>query len=167
MRLDEVVRQKFRLYRIRPALMKSNGFDFEYILNIGDPITSYREITEEEKPRLDGTIMELMDNAYKAIYGTPEPHRSDNIKELKKIRGKLEIGLSEEKDYYLISVRDDGCGIPEENFEAIFQRGFSTMDTGGIGLTIIQKYVDELGGAVRFESEVGKGTTFYIEIPKD
>jgi len=72
--------------------------------------------------------------------------------------------------YLLISIKDTGIGIPKEEQQYMFTRFFRAKNAGniqgtGLGLTIVKRYVDLLNGAIHFESEEGKGTTFFIELP--
>ena len=79
----------------------------------------------------------------------------------------VEIGLKEEKDTATIWVKDNGSGIPEDKKSKIFEPSFTTKNTGmGMGLAIVQTIVDGLDGNIYFESEEGKGTTFFISFPK-
>lgn len=65
-----------------------------------------------------------------------------------------------------ITVRDNGSGIPEHLLEDIFQPLFTTKTKGtGLGLAIVAGMVKRHGGFIRVDSEVGKGTTFIIELP--
>jgi signal transduction histidine kinase len=67
-----------------------------------------------------------------------------------------------------IRVSDTGVGIPKENLENIFDPFFTTKepDKGtGLGLSISLRIVESLGGEIRVESELGKGTTFEIYFP--
>jgi len=63
-------------------------------------------------------------------------------------------------DQVVVELTDNGAGIPPENLDQVFNPFFSTKDKGaGLGLAMIKKILDEAGGAVELESEVGKGTT--------
>lgn len=69
-----------------------------------------------------------------------------------------------------ISIEDNGSGIPEEVLPRIFDPFFTTKDVGegtGLGLSIVHKIVAGHGGSIRVKSLVGKGTTFFVELPLD
>ena len=77
----------------------------------------------------------------------------------------VETGATE---YVVISVKDTGSGIPEEQRARIFDPFFSTKPPGkgtGLGLVTAQSIVQEHGGWIEFDSEVGKGTEFRIFLP--
>ena len=74
------------------------------------------------------------------------------------------------KDRLKISVRDEGIGIPEEDKKHMFDRFFrasnvTNIQGTGLGLNIVKRYIDLLGGKIDFESEYEKGSTFTITIP--
>jgi PAS domain S-box-containing protein len=63
---------------------------------------------------------------------------------------------------------DDCCGIAPENIEKIFEPFFSTRPNHkgmGLGLEIVQQILISCGGEIRIESQLGKGTTFYVTLP--
>jgi PAS domain S-box-containing protein len=75
-----------------------------------------------------------------------------------------------EDQHLKIMVRDEGIGIPKEDQVHLFSRFFrahnvENIQGTGLGLNIVKRYVDLLNGEISFESEEGKGTTFFIEIP--
>jgi len=66
-------------------------------------------------------------------------------------------------DQIVIEISDNGEGIPAENLDHIFDPYFTTKSEGtGLGLSITQRVVEEHGGTISVESEVGKGTTFKV-----
>ncbi len=76
--------------------------------------------------------------------------------------------MPKDKNNALVTVADDGCGIPGEDLERIFEPFFSTkIKTGGtgLGLSLTSNFVREIGGVLSVESVVGKGTTFLITLP--
>ena len=85
------------------------------------------------------------------------------------VRGKLKVATRLEGDSVEISIADDGTGIPEAIRDRIFDPFFTTKDVGkgtGQGLALAHSViVIKHGGTLRFESESGKGTTFFIRLP--
>ena len=75
--------------------------------------------------------------------------------------------MQDSRSNAIIAVSDTGEGIPKEVQEKIFQPFYTTKDMGtGLGLAISQQVIQEHGGHIEFESEPGKGTTFYLHLPK-
>ena len=86
-------------------------------------------------------------------------------------RGEVRIRTEElpETGRIHISVADQGCGIPPEDRERIFQPFFTTKSIGkgvGLGLPICYGIVKMHRGTIWYDSVVGSGTTFHIELPK-
>ena len=79
--------------------------------------------------------------------------------------GKLTFSVSQESEQVRVRITDTGIGIPQESLSRIFTPFFTTKETGvGLGLSIVQRIVNEHGGHLRVHSEVGKGTTFEVEM---
>jgi CheY-like chemotaxis protein len=71
-----------------------------------------------------------------------------------------------ERDGVELQISDTGCGISRDIQARLFEPFFTTKCAGhGLGLAVVQRIVQELGGAVEFEAEAGRGTTFRILLP--
>lgn len=75
-------------------------------------------------------------------------------------------------DECLITVKDNGIGIPKEEQKNLFEPFFRANNTGsipgtGLGLNIVKRYVELMGGEVNLKSEEGKGTTINVKISKE
>jgi len=111
-------------------------------------------------------ISNLLSNAYK--YTPPE--------------GKVTVSLDDDQgdsrerfdqDMFLLVVRDNGVGIKAEDLPYIFERFFRADPSrdrssggAGIGLALVKELVHAFGGDIQVQSELGKGTTFYLYLPK-
>ncbi len=76
---------------------------------------------------------------------------------------------TENKSYVRICVKDNGIGIAPENqarIFGIFERLSKDYDGTGIGLAIVKKAAEQMRGKVGLESQVGQGTTFWVELPR-
>jgi PAS domain S-box-containing protein len=82
--------------------------------------------------------------------------------------GKLKITAVLKDGKAVIGVEDTGIGIPESVRSKIFTPLVTTKSKGqGFGLSVVKRFTDALGGTITFESEVGKGTKFTINLPVD
>jgi signal transduction histidine kinase len=80
--------------------------------------------------------------------------------------GRLTVSLERRGEMAVIEIEDTGRGIPPEHTQRIFQLFFTTRPGGsGIGLASAFRTVQLLNGSIDFKSEVGRGTTFRIELP--
>jgi PAS domain S-box-containing protein len=113
-------------------------------------------VIKAEKGQIHQLFQNLVGNAIK--YSNPGPP-------------KIEIGYEEQPEHWQFYVKDQGIGINQKFFDkifVIFQRLHNKTEyTGtGIGLAICKKIVERHGGTIRVESEQGKGSTFFIRLPK-
>ena len=86
--------------------------------------------------------------------------------------GRIHLGGKRRKDFALISVADEGPGIPPDRLEQVFERFHQLRDPQkshplgtGLGLTISREIVERMGGKIWVESEPGAGAVFYFTIP--
>ncbi|TSC57897.1 MAG: putative signal transduction histidine kinase [Candidatus Peregrinibacteria bacterium Greene0416_19] len=85
--------------------------------------------------------------------------------------GKVNFVVSIRDGHVLCEVRDTGCGIPKKDQEKIFGKLFrasniqNSVDGNGFGLYVAKGAVESQGGKIWFESEEGKGTTFFVDLP--
>jgi signal transduction histidine kinase len=85
--------------------------------------------------------------------------------------GEIHIGTALEGNMAVIRVRDNGCGIPEENITKLYDPFFTTKEVGrgtGQGLSIAHSIlVDKHGGDIGVSSQVGHGSEFILRVPID
>lgn len=114
-----------------------------------------------EHYRLLSVLKNLVTNAVEAIQASSG-------------RGTVRVDVAREGDKLLLSVADDGPGISPRARKVLFKVGYSTKfdpATGdinrGVGLPAVQFIVEELGGTIQVESELGAGATFQVALPLD
>lgn len=145
--LAEVVRSAIRLYENR-AHQKQITIEFN---EPQEPVTAF--VSKEKMTRAVGN---LLSNAIKFSHAN----------------SKIRIVLSEVNGHALISIADEGMGIPEKLRNAIYDKFTTAKRHGtegekpvGLGMSIVKQIVDAHTGRIWFDTEVNRGTTFYIEIP--
>lgn len=129
------------------------------LVNEFDPELPFAECYEAE---LNQVFMNLIVNA---------AHATKDAVDLKLTeKGVIRIATSYTDNRILITIGDNGTGIPEKIKEKIYDPFFTTKEVGkgtGQGLAIAHKIICEKhGGKIWFETEENKGTTFHIEIPE-
>jgi signal transduction histidine kinase len=105
-----------------------------------------------DREQLSRAIINLIRNGIQAI---PENKK-----------GKIEIWIEKKNDKAIIGIKDNGSGIPVELRDKLFSPSFTTKTSGmGLGLAIVKNIVENFSGKIWFETELNKGTTFFLEIP--
>lgn len=111
--------------------------------------------------RLNQILLNLLSNALKFT-----PAGKDIYMNIEKIRA------DEKEQWIRFQVQDTGKGIAKDNFEKIFsvfeqEDGSITQEYGGtgLGLSIVRRFTYMMGGTISLESELGKGSTFTVELP--
>lgn len=80
--------------------------------------------------------------------------------------GHIDVTIRNLAIKYRIDIVDNGCGIKEEDKNKIFLPNFTTKSSGmGIGLSMADDIVRRMGGNIKFQSDVGSGTVFRIDLP--
>jgi len=125
---------------------RTNNIDIQTDLSDNLPIIA------SDQAQLQQVFLNLLTNAIDAI-------GKDGLIEIKSRR--LDSRL-------YISIKDDGPGIPAEKQKNVFDPFFTTKETGngtGLGLSVSYSIIEKMGGTIRLKSQVGKGTTFTVEVP--
>lgn len=96
---------------------------------------------------------------------------SNAVKYHDKPSGNIEIGYKEKNSFHEFWVKDDGPGISPDYHEKIFiifqtLQSRDSMESTGIGLTIVKKIIEDRGGTITLKSEPGEGTKFIFNVPK-
>jgi two-component system chemotaxis sensor kinase CheA len=174
-----------RLPRICRDLAHSQGKQLRFTIH-GEEVELDRALVEA----LDTPLLHLLRNAIDHGIEPPE----ERVRLDKPSEGKLELSFSRVQDRVLLKLSDDGRGIdPEqilrrakelklvpleranidqaEAFELLFRSGFSTsngvstVSGRGVGLDVVRNAVTRMGGRVSVASQVGRGTTFTVDLP--
>ncbi len=133
-------------------LLKINGIKVEKDLDRDLP-----DIMGSED-QLQQVFMNLVSNAAEAMESSEEGIL------------RVETEHSLKNNSIVARVTDTGVGISKENRAALFEPFFTTKKKGkgvGLGLSVVYGIIEEHKGSINVESEVGKGTTFVVEIPLD
>jgi two-component system nitrogen regulation sensor histidine kinase NtrY len=105
-----------------------------------------------DKEQLNGVFSNLIKNAIQSIPSGRE--------------GLIKVKLEVKRDKVVVSISDNGSGVPEDLRKNLFTPNFTTKSSGmGLGLSIAKKYIESANGRIWFESKAGKGSVFHFELP--
>ncbi|GIV32604.1 MAG: hypothetical protein KatS3mg031_0139 [Chitinophagales bacterium] len=141
------------------------------VINLSDIITSAVNLFSEERDGLirftrpmepvqvfcdRNQMLSVFNNLIKNAIQAIPPERA----------GQIIISLQQANGKVTVTIQDNGIGITPEQAEKVFIPNFTTKSGGtGLGLAITKEIIEAAGGRIWFESEAGKGTTFFIELP--
>lgn len=153
-----IVNQEFCIYTLCKALhvffapsAQSKNLDLKFVNN---DETIF--IVKSDESKVNQILVNLINNAIKFTS-----------------YGKIEFGYQKKNNSLLVFVKDSGIGIEKENYDKIFDRFIQidhqlskNYEGAGLGLAICKGLADLISAKIYLESEIGKGTTFYLELPK-
>jgi len=130
--------------------------------------------------QIDVSLESYFDETFPEIFVDPDRLRQvilnlvTNAIKFNKDGGYVKIFLKDETDCFLIKVSDSGIGIKPEDQPAVFEQFRQVEGSGtrrfrgtGLGLSIARQLIELHGGNILLQSEVGRGSTFTIVLPKD
>ncbi len=151
-----IVKEALKLMRATiPTSIKIN----QWVKSKCDPVLG-------DPTQIHQIVMNLCTNAFHSMQkdgGTLKVQVNDS-----NIKDNVE-GLDPNVEYIRLTVSDTGTGIPEKIKKRIFDPFFTTKEVGkgtGMGLSMVHGIVADMGGVIHLTSEVGRGTTFEIFLPK-
>jgi two-component system, cell cycle sensor histidine kinase and response regulator CckA len=141
-----------------------SGTNIKYNLDLAPDCRA----VEVDRSQIDQVLNNLIINAVQAMPDGGAVHISSRNVTLSAPlpAADLRLGTPVPGEYVKVSVRDEGGGIPRENFEKVFDPYFTTKKKGnGLGLSIVFSIINRHRGAITLDSRVGEGTTISIYLP--
>jgi PAS domain S-box-containing protein len=146
--------------------------DFQ-LFNIDELV---EEVLEEMKPTLKNGQSITYDTSNTDITSDPQILKNilinliSNASKYSREDQRIQLSSTINNGSIILSVKDDGIGIPEEDKKNMFERFFRAKNATnikgtGLGLNIVKKYLELLNGHIEFKSEEGKGSEFSVFLP--
>ena len=161
--------------KIEARAMTLNRRDFlisraiDEVANVVKPLADKKNISIEKKIDQDGEVYADFQKISQILYNL-----LSNAIKFSDNDGKIFVGVEFRPNSFMIKIVDDGIGIDEKYYGKIFakfvqlQSSYTKNESStGLGLTITKELVEMHNGTIIVKSEVGKGTTFTVEIPKE
>lgn len=144
---------------------RNETFDLNESLKLLMQLHSIEDNLELEWKPVNGAVMIYADRTHiNRLFTNLIQNALQAIPEDK--RGHIVVEESLTTDHVLITVTDNGSGIPNDLQSKIFTPNFTTKTSGtGLGLAMCKSIVEQTKGNMWFDTRLGKGTTFFIELP--
>ncbi len=143
----EVVNVITKIRKSVEPFSNEGNIDFKIDMNGNNKVFIYFD-----KEKMVQVFSNLINNAIQSI---PDDRR-----------GRITISLDIIDEKVLVKIADNGSGIPKKIGDKLFEPNFTTKTSGmGLGLAIVKNIMEDAGGRVWYETEIGKGSTFIIEMP--
>ncbi|MEA1897958.1 MAG: ATP-binding protein [Bacteroidota bacterium] len=132
------------------VILFSNNDNLKFNVDLRNHTNVY--VFADDK-QLGRVFTNLIKNAIQSV----PPERNPEI--------NLELIIKEKRVF--ISLEDNGEGVPEDMGEKLFEPNFTTKSSGmGLGLAIARKIINDTGGTISYQTNIGKGTRFTIDLPE-
>jgi len=152
-----------------------NKQEFDLSKSLKRNLELYRDQANEKRIKLN--LHEKKDKEYvngdENMYDVVLRNLLSNAIKFTDLDGKIDCSIDHIKSYIVVSIKDNGRGIPKEtkeklfnNMEMITTRGTAKEKGIGIGLKLCKEFVEMQGGKISLESEVGEGSIFSFTVPK-
>ncbi len=151
-----VIKTPVNINTIMQHVLRLKRHDFSmHSINCVVTLSPHEDEVLAESNQIEQVFLNILNNAEYAL-------------KLRSGEKRIAIETIKKDGFVEIRISDNGSGISEENLKKIFLPFFTTKEVGrgtGLGLSICYGIIDEHGGKIHAESELGKGTTFFIQIP--
>jgi two-component system sporulation sensor kinase C len=167
-RIARIVRQMFELYRPErhePDIFKPADLIYDVVLLLEGNMRARGVTIQLDTLRAQQSVTIHGDSLKQILFNLLQ-----NAIEASQVGGWVRVAADVQGTDLNISITDRGVGIPEEVRDRVFEPFFTTKEdeeTGGLGLglSVTRSLVQNMGGMIAFESQVGQGTTFHISLP--
>jgi signal transduction histidine kinase len=173
-RMNTLINQLLLVSRIETERLPLNKSEFSIV-------EMTRNLVLKTKPFAEASNVKIIlkaPNSLPDVYADPMwteqiiQNLLDNAIRYIEQKGEVRIRIYPEEKYVQFEIQDTGVGIPKEEQKFIFQKFFRSRNAlrhqtegSGLGLYIAKQIIEVMGGKIWFESEEGKGTTFYFKLP--
>jgi PAS domain S-box-containing protein len=157
----EVVDIGALIHQIEPLVRRAVGEAIALTLRCDSDVGASRL----DAAQFEAALLNLVVNATDAVAGG---HGAIEIAATRRALGEGEVTGAAAREYIAVTVADTGGGMAPDTLQRAFEPFFTTKDVGkgtGLGLAQVYGFVNQVGGAVTIDSEIGRGTTVTLYLP--
>lgn len=168
-RLSCLITNVLKLNKLENQEIKEQYENFSLTESLSQSIVEFETLLENKNLELICDLEDVNIFSSKSLLEIVWNNLLSNAIKFTPNGGKLEVYLKRNDSRVNITVKDSGCGISKEIGEKIFEKFYQgdtsrAKEGNGLGLALVKKVIDILGGEISVESEVGKGSAFTITL---
>ena len=170
-RLTDLVTNILKLNKLENQVIREQKNEIRLSDYLGEIILGFEELIDGRELQLDCDIDEIFFTVDKTFFGIICNNLISNAVKFTERGGKISISLKDKGDVVELTVQDTGCGMDAETGKHIFDK-FYQGDTShsrqgnGLGLALVKKVIDIMGGQITVESQLDKGSTFIVRLKR-
>lgn len=168
-RLADLITNILKLNKLENQEIKSESEEIRLDEMLAEAVIGYEELIENKNITLRCDIEELTVSAPSGYLDMVWNNLLSNAVKFTPNGGKITVSLARDKDKAVVKVKDSGIGISKETGERIFDKFYQgdtshAKEGNGLGLALVKKVIDIIGGQIEVESELNKGSTFTVTL---
>lgn len=168
-RLSDLITNILKLNKLEHSSSAADREEFDLGETVRECVLNFEEKIDEKSLQLDCEIEDMRIISDKGLVETAVNNLISNAVKFTPENGRLTIGLRRDGERAVISVADTGCGIDPETGAHIFDKFYQgdtshSSEGNGLGLAMVKRIIDILGGAIKVSSEKGKGSIFTVTL---
>lgn len=171
-RLTGMIINVFKLNNLEARHINPKPVVFDLGSSVSECLLGFENVWESKNIDIQADIQDdVMINSDPEILSLIWNNLFSNAFKFTPEGGVVKINVSQEKKFVYVSVEDSGCGINPETgakiFDKFFQQDLSHASAGnGLGLALVKRVIDMIGGEIKVQSNVGKGSKFTVKLSK-
>lgn len=168
-RLSNLVTNILKLTKLEHQRMALTYEQVNLCAQLSETIVAYEELIDNKEITLECDLDDVVINSVPSYLEIVWNNLISNAIKFTQKGGKISVTLKNEGGYAVASVSDTGCGISSDVGERIFEKFYQgdtshSAEGNGLGLALVKKVIDLVGGEISVSSSVGVGTTFTIRL---
>ena len=171
-KLTELVSNILKLNKLENQLIKPQARSYTLSRQLAECILQYETLLEEKQIEVEAELEEgICLTADESIAELCWNNLLSNALKFTENGGKIRVIQTSDDSHIRVKVQDTGCGMDEKTKKHLFDKFYQgdtshAMEGNGLGMALVRKAVEILGGTIQVESELGKGTAFTVALPR-
>lgn len=170
-RLSDLITNILKLNKLENQVIQEEKVAVHFGDFLGEIVLSFEEMIAQKKIELNCQIDDIVLEADQTYLEIICYNLLSNAVKFTSEGGQISIRLKETDDSVLLEVADTGCGMTKEQGARIFDKFYQAdpshkQQGNGLGLALVKKVIDNIGGEILVESEIGKGSRFVVTLKK-